>query len=171
MLGNDFFKDLQKLPVLSGFPELQSRLGSTFKALRTRIGSGGSGLIRAAEALFVHIRRSFGVDLCNKALRKESKYEPIQGRNLLKCWQPLNRLVPALVPLGFPCQCILMSFSVSRQMQAAPKLIQVWIYWLFLPTWSPDSRMKTASVLERYSADKTQISIWLFWIARTTSFV
>lgn len=72
---------------------------------------------------------------------------------------------------GFPCWCILMSFSVSRQTKAAPKPIQVWIYWLFSPTWSPDSRMKTASALERYSADKTQISIWLLWIARTTSFV
>lgn len=72
-LGNNFFKDLQKLPVLSTFPEVQSRLGSTFRALWTRIGSGGSGLIWAAEALWVHIRRSFGVDLSNNALRKGRK--------------------------------------------------------------------------------------------------
>lgn len=78
-LGNNFFKVLQKLPViLSAFSEVQSRLGSTFRALWTRIGSGGSGLIWAAEALLVHIRRSFGVDLSNNALNGRSAFKYFQ---------------------------------------------------------------------------------------------
>lgn len=67
-LGISILKDLQKcLLALSCFSEVHSRVGRTFNALWTNVGSGGSGLIWDAEALSVHIRRSFMVELCNSA--------------------------------------------------------------------------------------------------------
>ncbi|TNN74496.1 hypothetical protein EYF80_015276 [Liparis tanakae] len=51
-----FLKDLQNLLVaLAGLPDVQSRLGSTFKALWTCMGSGESVWMRDAEALLCEV--------------------------------------------------------------------------------------------------------------------